>query len=158
LGVEDPERVALVKRLVPALAQVDPELVPAAIDHVHAAEIVRGVAAFEPLLHHFKQSKREDARVLALDAICTVLEREHATRELIEALEKIMQGTKSSAIMSMAARALATAQHAPFLEQQRQFLASESPSELRRSLRLLGYGQYRLAVPAMLQMLRPDQM
>jgi len=158
LGVEDAERVALLKRLVPALAQVDPELVPAAIDHVHAAQIVRGVAAFEPLLHHFKQSKREDDRVLALDAICTVLEREHATRELIEALEKIMQGTKSPAIMSMAARALATAQHAPFLEQQRQFLASDSPSELRRSLRLLGYGQYRPAVQAMLQMLRPDQM
>lgn len=158
LGVEHGEHVTLVRRLVPALAEIDPELVPAAVDHVFAAEILQGVAAFDELLAQFRAAKRLEDRVLALHAICLVLERDHATRNVVVGLEKIMQGAKSAEVLSMAARALATAQHAPFLEQQRQFLASDRPSELRRSMRLLGYGRYRPALPQLLAWLRPDQM
>lgn len=158
LAVEDAERVALVKRLVPALEQIDPELVPAAVDHPFAAHIVAGINGFEPLLAAYRQSKREDDRVLVLDAIQRILEHAHATRGLVEALQKIMAGTKSPNVLSMAARALASCRYEPFLEQQRQFLASDSPSELRRSIRLLGYGRYTPAVPALLERLRPDQM
>lgn len=158
LGVEQADRIKLVERLVPALSEIDPELVPAAVDHPFAAQIVAGVNGFEPLLAAFRGSKRVEDRLFALDAICMILERAHATKPVVLALEKIMAGTKSPEVLSMAARALASARYEPFLEQQRQFLASERPSELRRSIRLLGYGRYRPALPALLTLLRPDQM
>jgi hypothetical protein len=158
LGVKDPERAKMLKRLMPALIEIDPELVPAALDHVHTEDILLGVAGLGRLLTAFNDAKREDDRVLALDALCLVLEHEHATREVVEALQGIMQKTESAAVLSMAARALASARYVPFLEQQRQFLASESPSELRRSIRLLGHGRYVPALPVLLRLLRPDQM
>ena len=158
LGLGDAPRAALLQRLVPALARVDPELVPQALEHPYAEAITKGIGAYAGLLAEYRAQKTEDGRGAVLEAICQILEREHPTREVVEALQRIMQGTKSSALLSLAARALATAREPAFLEQQRQFLASSSPSELRRSARLLGHGRYAPAVPALLALLRPDNM
>lgn len=158
LGVEDKERARLAARLVPALQKIDPELVPGSIDHPYAEAIANGVGGLDGLFAEFRSQKSEARRVEVLEAVCLVLEAEHAMKSTVIALEKIMAGTKSPAILSMAARALATAQHPPFLEQQRQFLAAESPAERRRSIRLLGYGRYAPAVEPLLALMRPDQM
>lgn len=141
LHVQDPEAAALARALLPALEKIDPELVPQVYRHPLLEHIQRGVRAAPALLAAYRKSRSEDDRALVLDALAHIADAEPVTGEVIEALQKVMAGTKSPRLASLAARALATAGEEGFVAQQRGFLASEALREVRLSARLLGYAR-----------------
>jgi HEAT repeat protein len=157
LGLERPEEVSLLEKITRALEKVDPDLIPRLVDHPYADAIAAGVSAFDRLLSHFATVKGEDEQAAIADAIAEIIDREWATAPVVAWLQDVMASTKSAKVMSAAARAVALAGEEGFLEQQRRFLAG-SPSEVRISAKLLGYGRHEKAVPDLLARLGADNM
>ncbi len=158
LGVNDPDKIRLAKTLVQALEKVDPELVPQALAHPLLDEIYQGLQAAPGLLKLYRQSKDEMDRAAILDALARILENDNSSLEVIDALQKILGSTKSPMLASLAAKALATAGEEGFLEQQRNFLASDNPADVRLAARFLGHGRYQPAVPVLMELLVADRM
>jgi len=158
VGAQADAQFQFTSEILAALEKISPELLPRASTHPLADAISRGVAAFPDLLADFRNTKEEQGRAAIIDAIAEICSREHATLEVIQALPKIMGSTKSPAIASIASRALAAAGDEGFLEQQKNFLASDNLSDVRLSAKLLGYGKYEPAVEILLLLLRPDNM
>lgn len=157
-GAEDASHFDFTSQILEALEKISPDLVPRLYQHPLADAIARGVAAYGPLLEDYKNNKDEMARAAIVDAIAEIATREYGTQEVLTALQKILSGTKSQMIASMAARAIAACGDEGFLEQQRNFLASDDLNEVRLSAKLLGYGKYEPAVDVLLLLLRPDNM
>jgi hypothetical protein len=158
LGAETDEQFEFAGQVLEALAKVSPGLVPRLSAHPFADAIAEGVSAFPRLLAEVKAQKDELLRAGAVDAIAEIIARDHATVEVVTALGKILEGTRSSAVASVAARALALAGDEGFLMQQRGFLASDQVDDVRLSARLLGYGRHQPSVEALLLCIRPDNM
>jgi hypothetical protein len=158
LGTEDPDEVKLTGAVVEALAKIDPELAPRLFDHPLADFIVKGVDAFDELIAAFGEASDEMERAAFIDAVAEIIDRQHATGRALEFLQKVLGETEESRVASLAARGIALAREPGFLEQQRNFLASESPSEIRLSARLLGWGRYEPAVDLLLAHIHTDNM
>ncbi|MBI4820792.1 MAG: hypothetical protein HY791_31295 [Deltaproteobacteria bacterium] len=158
LGVDDPVHVRFSDQIVDALAKISPDLTLRLDPHPLADDVQRGVAAFPELLASFRDEKSELGRAAILDAIGRIVQKHYATKEVLEALAKIISTTKSSAITSLAAKALALARDEPFLELQRNLLISTSPSQVRIAAKLCGYGKYDKAVPQLLALIHTDTM
>lgn len=158
LSLEDPEAAALAKALVPALRAIDPGLVPAVLQHRFLTEIQAGPRATSELLAIYrKASDDEQTRASVLDALAHILDRDPPDGQVVGALQKILGGTRSPRLASLAARALATAGEPGFLAQQRGFLASDQPSDVRLAAKLLGYGRDEGSVSALVALLNPDR-
>ena len=158
LGAKKNKQIEFVGQLVEALEQVSPGLVPRLDDHPYADAIIEGPSACQTLLKLYKSEKDEIAKAAILDAITRINHQDYPTKEIVHALEQILSECKSDKLVSVAATALASARHEPFLEQQRAFLVSDSPSQVRISAKLLGYGRYEPATEALLTLLQPDNM
>lgn len=156
LGLDDEQHRTFGQQIITALEKIDPDLAPKLLHHPLAADISKGVASYPKLLERFAQADDEEERAYTLDAIAEIASRAYATKEVIAALEKILGEAKSDRLASIAARALACGKSAPFLEHQHNVLMTKSPSELGIAARLLGYGKYEKAAPALLDRLTPD--
>jgi HEAT repeat protein len=157
LRLEDPAQRQFAQRLAPALEKIDPALAPRALVHPHQEEIAQGSASFPTLLEALRSAPDDVARVAALDALDRILMRAPASRELVDALEKLLGQAQSTEVATTCARALARTGDEGFLRQQVAFLGSESLVEVRLAARLLGIGRYRPALPVLLSLLRPDR-
>jgi HEAT repeat protein len=157
-GAERPKQVRFTEQLLTALGKISAELLPALFEHRYADFIVDGVGSFSRLIEIAERAPSEEERAQVIDAIAEIIQRHYATQEVVAALGRWIERSKDERVVTGAARALALAKDDGFLEQQRQFLASSSPSEIRRSALLLGYGRYRRAVPLLLDLLRDDQL
>lgn len=157
IGARAPDQARFTEQVLTALGKISPELQPAMYTHPLADFVLGGVGSLLALSEWLGRAKSDDERVSILDAMSEIFAREHATREAVTAIGKCLSSTKSEAVATTAARALAMARDEGFLEQQRNFLASPSPSELRRSALLLGYGRFTPAVPNLVALLRDDQ-
>ncbi|MEE2903140.1 MAG: HEAT repeat domain-containing protein [Myxococcota bacterium] len=158
LGAKKNKQIEFVGQLVEALEQVSPNLVPRLDDHPYADAIIEGPSACSTLLRLYHSEKDELAKAAILDAITRINHQDFPTQEVLTSLEKILSECKSEILVSAAATALASARHESFLEQQKAFLASDSPSQVRISAKLLGYGRYEPATAALLTLLQPDNM
>jgi HEAT repeat protein len=156
LGLDDDKHRTFGQQIIDALDKIDPDLTPKVLHHPLANEITKGVAAYSKLLGRFAKGTTDEERALALDAIAEIATRAYATKEVIEALQKILGEAKSDLIASVAARALASTRDENFLEHQHNVLLTKSPRELRIAARLLGYGRYQKAAPSLLEVLTPD--
>lgn len=156
VGLDDEKHRAFGQQVIQALEKIDPALTPKLLHHPLAAEISKGIAAYPKLLTRFEKAKNDEERGLALDAIAEIASAAYPTKELVEALQKILSEAKSDVVASMAARALASTRDESFLELQRQVVMTKSPSELRIAARLIGYGRYQKAAEALLAVLTPD--
>ncbi|MBI2378284.1 MAG: hypothetical protein HYV07_30060 [Deltaproteobacteria bacterium] len=158
LGVDEPAHLRFTEQIVDALAKISPSLSLRLDPHPLADDIIRGVSAFPELLSTFRDEKTELGRAAILDAIGRIIEKHYATKEVLDALGKIISATKSSAVTSLAAKALALARDEAFLELQRNLLISDSPSQVRIAAKLCGYGRYERAVPQLLALIHTDTM
>lgn len=158
IGAERAEQVRFTDQVLAALGKISPDLVPTLYQHPYADLILRGPGAFASLIERADKAPDDTTRAAAIDAIAEVITRDYATREAVEALTRMLSTSKSELVVSNAARAIALAGDEGFLEQQRAFLASKSPSEVRVAAKLCGYGKYRRAVPLLLDLLRDDQL
>lgn len=158
VGAEAEEQFRFTEEILAALQKISPSLVPRLSAHPLADAIGRGVGAFPDLLQDFKTTTDEHERAAIVDAIGEIISREYATAEVMAALGKIMSSTKSSAIASIASRAIAAGGDQGFLEQQRNFLGSDNLTDVRLAAKLLGHGKYEPAVDVLLLLLRPDNM
>lgn len=153
VGADQKDEVLFTERLLAALGKISPDLLPTTIDHPLADAILEGESAFPRLLELAEADGDDPTRAAALDAIGEIVSRRYATHELVLGLERILSTARSEAVATLAAKALALSGNAGFLEMQRRFLASDEPSQLRISARLLGYGRYTPAVPLLLERL-----
>ena len=158
LGVEKNKQIEFTGQILEALERISPDLVPRLNDHPYADAIVEGPSACPTLLKLYDSEEDELAQAAILDAIAQINQQDYPTKEVAEALQEILAESKSEVLVSAAAKALATARHEGFLAQQSEFLASESPSQVRISAKLLGYGKYEPAVERLLMLLQPDNM
>lgn len=158
IGAERADEVRFTEQILAALGKISPDLVPTLFRHPFADLITQGVAGLPQLIRFADAAKNDDDRAAAIDAIAEVIDREYATKEALDALGRWISNTKSEVVTSVAARAIALTGDLGFLEQQRNLLASKSPSQVRAAAKLLGFGQYRPAVPNLLDLLRDDQM
>lgn len=158
LGATTPERARFTDQILTALGKISPELTPTLFSHPLADFVLDGVASLPALADWLGRAKTDDERVAIVDAMSEIFVRENATASALTAIGKLLGSTQSEAVATTAARALAMARDPGFLDQQHNFLASESPTELRRAALLLGYGRYEPAVPRLLELLREDQL
>jgi HEAT repeat protein len=158
LGVEKDKQIQFTGQILEALERISPDLVPKLNDHPYVDAIVEGPTACPTLLSLFKSEESEQARASILDAIAQINQQYYASKEVAEELQEILSVSDSEVITSMAARALAAAKHEGFLQQQSDYLFSDSPSQVRISARLLGYGAYEPATERLLTLLQPDNM
>lgn len=158
VGAKTPEQARFTDQVLVALSKISPELVPTLFAHPLADFVLDGVASLPALVDWLGRAGSDDERVAILDAMAEIFVREHATTSAVAAISAALGKTKSEAVATTAARAMALAKDAGFLDQQHNFLASDSPTELRRSALILGYGRYQPAVPRLLELLRDDQM
>ncbi len=156
-GLRNPEQAKLAARLAPALERISPSLAPRAKEHPYLEEIERGIVSFPQFIKGFETSKNEAEKVALVDAIAEVIQSEHATLEAVRFLRRVLATSKSEAMATVTARALALARDPDFLEQQRNFLASTNMVDVRLAAFLLGYGKYQPAVPVLLDNLRFDR-
>jgi len=158
VGAKAPEQVRFTDQVLATLAKISPTLVPKLFSHPYADAIMDGVSSLTTLVDLLNKAKSDDERAAIVDAMAEVFIRENATKPAIDAVNKLFETSKSEQVVTLAARALAVANDPGFLEQQRNFLASKEPTDLRRAALLLGYGRHAAAVPALLDVLRDDQM
>ncbi len=158
IGATTPERARFTDQILAALGKISPELTPTLFAHPLADFVLDGVASLPALTDWLGRAKSDDERVAIVDAMAEIFARENATAGALAAIAKLLGNTKSEAVATTAARALAVARDPGFLDQQHNFLASDSPTELRRSALLLGYGRWAPAVPRLLELLREDQL
>ncbi|MCK6550267.1 hypothetical protein L6R52_30810 [Myxococcota bacterium] len=155
-GLQSERETEFAGQLLAALEKISPDLTPRVLNHPLITEITRGPASFPSLLARLDHAIDDQDRGVVLDAIAEILTRAPATHEVVQAIERELTRAKDPVVGSIAARALATARHEPFLEHQRNILASKRPDEVRVAAKLLGYGRYQKAVPALLEILRPE--
>jgi HEAT repeat protein len=155
-GLHSDKESEFAGQLLAALEKISPDLTPRLLNHPLIMEITRGPSAFPGLLTRLEQAIDDQERGVLLDAIAEILTHAPATHEVVQAIERELTQAKDPVVGSIAARALATARHEPFLEHQRNLLASKRPDEVRVAAKLLGYGRHRRAVPALLELLRPE--
>jgi HEAT repeat protein len=156
LGLDDARHKDFGAQIIQALEKISPELLPKMIHHPFAKEIARGADSYTKLLDRARHGKSDEERAGAIDAIGEIASRESANEEVIGALQKILGEAKSELVASMAARALASANDAAFLEHQHNLLLSDKPTEMRIAVKLLGFGRYARAVPALLDVLKVE--
>jgi HEAT repeat protein len=158
IGAEEPEHARFTEQVLGALGKISPELAPSLYQHPFGDLVIEGVSAFGRLVEISKSAGNDVEGAAAIDAIAEIIQRRYATKEVVLELQKLLSEAKSEVVASVAARALAVAGDEGFLEQQRNLLASSSPSEVRVAAKLCGFGKYKAAVPALLDLLRDDQM
>jgi hypothetical protein len=148
----------LARELIRALAVIVPELSLTPGQHPLQSHIEAGVKAYPRLQELLAQAPNGHEQALVLDAIAHVIERDphNVPVEVLRAVTHAMSASTDSTVVTAAARALAVAQEEGFLAQQRAFLASPDPVEVRKSARLCGWARDKAALEPLLLALRPD--
>ena len=158
LGAGGAAEVKFTDQVATALAKISPELLPQIDSHPLADTIARGAGALDELCAQLAAGDDEEQQALIIDAICAIIVKDYATETAVATLQTVMRDSESALLASNAARGLALAGEAGFLELQRGLLLSDSPSDQRIAAKLVGYGKYDRAVPQLRALLRPDHL
>lgn len=158
LGLEDPEHIKFIETVADALGKISPSLLPQVLVHPLRERIMEGTRAFPELLALLAKESNPKDQAVILDAIGRIVDREHATQEVVAALRDVMAKTSDEAVTTLAAKALACSGDEAFLRHNLNFLASDDALVIRRAAMLLGFGRYAPAVQPLLLQLRPDNL
>jgi hypothetical protein len=145
----------LAEALVSALQQLDRALLPPAATHPLASLIAEGPRGVDRLLSLVEGG---DARQKAdaLDALAHVLlgapQKEAAGR-----LKKQLAQQQEPELAALLAKTLAIAGDEDLLVEQLRRLADDDPGVVAAAARLLGFGRYRPAVPALKGLVSPER-
>jgi hypothetical protein len=157
-GFDKPDELKFTEQVLKALERISPALLPSLIRHPFADQILAGREGVAPLAAALDAATDEDTQAALLDALAEIAARDYATLELVRAVSRALERTKSAKVTSVACRALATARDPGFVKLQRGLLLSQSPSEQRVAARLVGYARDVESVPILLDLIHGDRL
>lgn len=148
-----------VEGLVAVLGKMDRALLPPPATHPLASLIAQGPRGIEPLLDLFdKSSAAGDTHKAAdaLDALSHVLLGTQ-DRGAHARLKSALGATDEVAVAALLAKTLAIAGDDETLVEQLRRLGDDDPAVVASAARLLGFGRYRPAVPALKGLVSPER-
>lgn len=159
LGLKKQAERDFVEALVAALGKMDRALLPPPATHPFASLIAQGPRGIDPLLEVFEKSHASgDTHQMAnaLDALAHVLlgTRDTGAQERLKAALKTTEEVEVAALLE---KTLAIAGDDQTLVEQLKRLGDDDPAIVATAARLLGFGRYRPAVPALKALVSPER-
>lgn len=155
LGLKKKGERDFAEGLVAALAKIDRALLPGAAPHPLATLIADGPRSIDKLLALVERGTGH-AQLDAIDALAHVLlgapQKEAATK-----LRAQLAKTDDANLAALLEKTLAIAGDDPTLLLQMQRLSDEDPAVVASAARLLGFGRYKPAVPALKGLVSPER-
>lgn len=156
LAVKSPKDRAFVDELVSMLATLDRGLLQPAAHHPFAHLLALGVRGIDPLLDAFDKGDPRQQRD-ALDALAHLIVGTSGGTSAPQRLKAALRATQDVELAALLEKTLALAGDESTLFEQMKRLTDDDPGVVASAARLLGFGRYAPAVPALKALVSPER-
>jgi len=156
-GVEDRKSINFAENLVNSLHKIDPTLLPKIENHPYEKWISKGHDGVHELESRFEAENAEN-KIYILDAISQIYINEQGCKKTPDKLKAWIRNEKSADVKAYIAKVLAISSDEAFMREQMNYLADDDPRIVATAARLLGYGAYSPALPALKALVTPARM
>lgn len=154
-GFKAQSEIDFAENLVQSLQKVDPTLLPMPDSHPYAYLIQRGIDGLEELIKIF-ETGIAPAKLDALEGIGQIFLEHPFHQPTMDVLKGYLKSENYSAqLKAHVAKTLALGGDEGFLREQMYRLGDEDPAMVAMAARLLGYGGYAPALPALRALVSP---